>query len=149
MHVSLQSKFYLGACVAIGAYNAYSNPVHWITSFAVGILAGTIMGRSDLLTARDGYQPGNSYGMGWNKAKDKEARQNAVISLADSMPDLATTAINLMALGLISQKIQLPSRVGSAIFCIAACYFGLDIGKLFQLEILRGSRDPYIQELLT
>ena len=45
MQVSLQSKVYLGTNVAIEAYFAYSNPKRWMTCFAIGVLAGILIGR--------------------------------------------------------------------------------------------------------
>jgi hypothetical protein len=152
MHVSLQSKVYLGACVVIGAYNAYENPTRWITAFAIGVLAGTISGRSDLCAARDGHQPGNSLGMGWDSCRDQEIIKNAVTSLVNSAPGIFTTAINLLALGLISQKIQLPSNWNpkfKTYFCdFAALKFGYNVGKLFQLEFLCGIKTTEVQQLL-
>jgi hypothetical protein len=152
MHVSLQSTVYLGTCVAINAYAAYSNPTRWITAFAIGVLLGTISGRSELRAARDGYQPGNNMGMGCDAGKDREVRENAVKFLADSMPGLLTTAINLLALGLISQRVHLPSgwnpRIGTYFCDFAAFGFGTFVGALFQLDILRRDQDPKIQELL-
>ena len=152
MQVSLQSKVYLGTCVAIGAYNAYTNPTHWITVFAFGVLYGTLRGRSDLRTVREGFQTGNNYGMGWTSSKDREVRENAVRSLTDSMPGLMVTALNLLALGLISQRIQWPSGWNpllEVVICDVATYsFGVHVGTLFQLDILRRDQHPMIQKLL-
>ena len=71
MHVSLQSKVYLGTCIAISAYNAYSNPVRWISGLAAGVLWGSFLGHSRLQDARKGHQPGNKQGMGWDGMKVK------------------------------------------------------------------------------
>jgi len=75
MQVSLQSTVYLGVCTAINAYAAFSNPVHWVTTFAIGILIGTYYGRSDLRAAREGYQPGNDLGLGFDVFKDQIIRK--------------------------------------------------------------------------
>ncbi len=152
MRVSAQSIVCLGTCVAINAYAAYSNPVRWVTTFALGVLLGTGIGRSDLRAAREGHQPGNKMGQGWDAGKDQAIRENAVKSLASSMPGLAITAINLLALGLISQRVQLPSgwdpRIGTYFCDFAAFGLGGHVGELFQLDILRKNLDPKIQELL-
>ena len=152
MHVSLQSTVYLSTCVAINAYAAYSNPVPWVTTFVLGVLSGTCIGRFYLRAAREGYEPGNNVGFGWDSVKDREIRANAVGALAYSMPNLLLTAVNLLALGLISQRVQLPSgldpRIGN-FFCIYAdAAFGMHVGMLFQLDILRKDPNPKTQELL-
>jgi hypothetical protein len=145
MYVSLQSKVCLGACVVISAYAAYSNPARWLTSFAVGVLLGNFWGHSDLQAAREGH-------FGWGESKDRKVIANAVESLANSMPGLVTTAINLLALGLIWQRVELPSewdsRMGNYFCNFAALAFGRQIGKLFQLDILRKDQDHQIQNLL-
>jgi hypothetical protein len=152
MHISAQSIVCLGTCVAINAYAAYSNPVRWITNFALGVLVGTFQGRSYLRAAREGHQPGNNQGLGFDAFRDRVVRENAVKSLANSMPNLLVTAINLLALGLISQRVQLPSGwhplIGTVICNLAAIRFGAHVGKLFQLDILRNDPNPDIQELL-
>ncbi len=152
MQVSLQSKVCLVTCVATNAYAAYSNPVRWITAFALGVLLGTIGGRANLRDAREGYQPGNNMGMGWDAGKDKEVREKAVKALTNSMPGLVATAINLLALGLISQRVHVPSgwnpRIGTYFCDFAALGFGTHVGMLFQLDVLRRNLDPGIQNLL-
>jgi hypothetical protein len=152
MHISLESKLYLGTCIVAGVYNAYQNPVRWITTFAIGLLIGTSSGRSDLKRARDGDQPGNNMGMGYDEVRDKEIKKEAVLSLASSMPGIVTTAINLLAFGLISKQIQLPSQINPQVgtyFCdFATWYFGYKVGRLFQLEALRGNTDSDIQKQL-
>jgi len=40
MKISIGSGCYAGGCLVLGALNAYANPVQWITTFAVGVLAG-------------------------------------------------------------------------------------------------------------
>ncbi|HEY5259049.1 MAG TPA: hypothetical protein VIJ46_00250, partial [Rhabdochlamydiaceae bacterium] len=76
----------------------------------------------------------------------------AVKSLAGSMPGIVTTAVNLLSLGLISQRVQLPSgwnpRIGTYHCDLTAFGFGAYVGRLFQLDILRKDQDPKIQELL-
>jgi hypothetical protein len=152
MHVSLQSTVCLGTCIAINAYAAYSNPVPWVTTFALGVLMGAYHGRSFLQAAREGHQPGNNQGQAFSALNDRVIRQNAVSSLANSMPGLVLTAINLLALGLISQRVQLPSGwdpvIGTIICNYAAVRFGNCVGELFHLDILRKDLDPKIQELL-
>jgi len=68
------------------------------------------------------------------------------------MPNLLVTAINLLALGLISQRVQLPSGWDPQIktfFCaVAAGGFGACVGKLFQLDILQRDTNPDIKSLL-
>src|SRR4051812_33095412 len=107
MRVSAQSIVCLGTCAAINAYVAYSNPVPWVTTFALGVLMGTYYGGSDLRAAQDGYQSGNDMVLGLDPSKDQIIRRNVVNSLASPMPGLVLTAVNLLALGLISQRVQL------------------------------------------
>jgi hypothetical protein len=59
MHVSLQSKVYVGTCVAVSAYAAYSDPVRWVTWYAIGVVVGAISGYSDLQDAIKEHQPEN------------------------------------------------------------------------------------------
>jgi len=150
MQVSLKSAVYLGTCVAINAYAAYSSPTRWVTAFAIGILTGTFLGHYGVRDAQKGYQPENS--QRWDADKDKRVREKAVKFLADSMPRPLTTAINVLALGLISQRVQLPSGwnplIGTLICAYATFEFGLHVGMLFQLDVLRRDQDPKIQELL-
>ncbi|HEX2578854.1 MAG TPA: hypothetical protein VHK67_00425 [Rhabdochlamydiaceae bacterium] len=152
MQVTLQTKIYFGACLAINIYNAYANPVRSITAFAFGVFAGTWMGQRNLYDAQNGHQTGNNLGMGWNSGQDLEIRKNAVDSLANSMPGLLTTAIQLVALGLITKKIQLPSgwdpRIGTYFCDFAALDLGYAVGNFFQLDILRKSTDRQLQKLL-
>jgi len=152
MQVSLQSTVYLSVCTAINGYAAFSNPVRWITAFVLGVLVGTLHGRSHLRAAREGYQPGNTQGQGWDAIEDRTIREIAVASLASSMPGLVLTAIHLLALGFISKKIQLPSGWDPLIgvcFCdFASFYYGLRVGQLFQLDILQRDTNPDIKRLL-
>src|SRR5260221_5743357 len=118
MRISLQSKVCLGTCVAISAYNAYSNPVRWISFLAGGVLWGMHVGNTNLNAAKKGFNlghfyatkdlPSNGFVKGWDEAKYQEVRKNAVTSLTNSMPGPVATAINLLALGLISQIVKLP-----------------------------------------
>jgi hypothetical protein len=91
--------------------------------------------------------------MGWDAAKDKEVKEHAVKTLAHSMPGPVTTTINLLALGLISQRIHVPSgrnpQIGTYFCDFAALDFGADVGMLFQLDILRRDPAPEIQRLLS
>ncbi len=152
MQVSLQSTVYLGTCAAINAYAAYSNPVRWVSAFALGVLVGTERGRYYLSAARDGYQPGNNVGMAWNAFTDQEVKEKAVKSLTNSMPGLVLTALNSLALGLINKRVPLPSGwnplIGVVICDVAVLGFGRSVGKLFQLDILRRNPDLEIQRLL-
>lgn len=151
MRISLQSHICFFTCVAVCAYNAYANPVRWISFLACGVLFGALSGRSDIQTVREGYQPRN--GFEWNKGKDYEIRENAVKSLTNSMPGLLTAAINLLALGLIYQIVKLPSgwdpRLGTICCDAAAMAFGWHVGMLMQLDILRKKNNhPLIQQHL-
>lgn len=149
MQVSLQSRIYLGTCVAINVYNAYANPVRWITAFALGVLSGTWTGRRDLYDAQYGQRPGNNLGMGWNATEDFRIRTTAVKSLANSMPGLLTTIIQLIAFGLISQRIPLPAgwdpRIGTFFCNCSDVLYGFTIGRLFHLDILIKDSDAKIQ----
>ncbi len=152
MQISLQSKVYLGTCIAIQAYSVYSNPTRAITCLVLGLLLGTVQGRSELRAAREGHQPGNNMGMGWNEGTDQEVKERAVNALVNSAPGIYTAAINLLALGLLTQKVQIPtswSPKWGTYFCdFATLNFGAVMGHLFQLDALRKIEDPYVQKLL-
>lgn len=153
MRISLQSQICFFTCVAVCAYNAYADPVKWISFLACGVLFGALSGRSDLQTVREGCRPGNNQGFGWDQRKDYEVRENAVKSLTKSMPGLLTTAINLLALGLLYQIVKLPSgwdpRIGTLFCDAAAMAFGWHVGMLLQLDILRKQyHHPLLQKHL-
>lgn len=139
MQVSLQSAVCLTTCTLISAYSAYSNYLSWVSCFAFGIIWGYNMGQN-ALEKLDNHP-------------DAQQLNRAVKFLTNSMPDITVTAIHLVALGFISQRIQSPSELGirlATIFCsgLASLAFGMNVGKLFQLDILRRSENPQIQELL-
>jgi hypothetical protein len=149
MQVSLQSTVYLGTCVAINAYAAYSNPARWVTCFALGVLAGTISGRPHLQAAREG----NSNSIVWDADRDQNIREHGVKSLTKHpMPNMLETVITLIALGLISQRDRLPSgwnpNIGFAIGAYAVFLFGSRVTNLYMLNILRRDQNLTIQELL-
>jgi hypothetical protein len=148
MQVSLQSKVCLATCAAISAYAAYSNPARWVTWYVVSALAETIFCRSDFLAAKEGHK--TEFRCMWGE--DKEIRQKAIKSLANSMPGLVTTAINLLALGVISQIVQLPSGwnpgIEAAIYNQPAITSGAISAALFYLYRLQKEQDPRIQNLL-
>jgi len=135
MQISLQSAVCFTTCAAVSAYSAYSDYLSWVSCFAIGIIWGYNMGQQA-------------------RAKlDNQPDVQQLKCLTDSMPDMTVTAIHLIALGFISQRIQSPSELGirlATIFCsgLASLAFGMNVGKLSQLDILRRSENPQIQELL-
>jgi hypothetical protein len=151
MQVSLQSKVCIGTCVAVSAYAAYSNPVRWMTCYVVGVLAQMYLRHSDFQAAREGHQPEN--GLTWDADEDQTIREKAVKSLVDlSIPGKVMTAINLLALGVISQRIQLPSGWNpliEAFICRGPVFtFGtLSVG-LFYLDKLQKDQKLEIRNLL-
>lgn len=56
MQISLGTRAYIGACIVAGALNARSNPALWISTFAVGIFAGTFWGNKAVQKAVQAQQ---------------------------------------------------------------------------------------------
>ncbi|HEX4840157.1 MAG TPA: hypothetical protein VFU89_06920 [Rhabdochlamydiaceae bacterium] len=148
MQVSLQSKFYFCACTAINAYAAFSNPIRWISFFALGVLSGALSGYYPRYYAQNAYDSRNRFDQKFKASLG----ENPINLLTLWMPGLRQTAIHLLALGLLSQKIQLPPSWSPQIgryFCDFAAYkYGFSIGLLYQFNILRKSPDPKIKALL-
>jgi hypothetical protein len=150
MQVSLQSKVCLATCVAINAYDAYSNYASWVSFFVIGLLRGSYSGSADLQNARQGLDVAENH----HHYKEYETRRwRAVNSLTSSFANIEVTALNLLALGFISQRIQLPSGSvpqAAAFICrgLASLAFSWHVGRLFQLEILQKNQNPKIQKLL-
>jgi len=150
MQVSLESRFYMATCGLISIYNAYSNPVQWITFFVLGVLAGTWQGHKHLNAAINLCRPEQSY----CTEKERQAKKIAIHALASSMPGLFTAAINLFALGMISKCIQFPvSNMDHYIIemcssSLGPFILGIEVGFIFQLEKLCKSTDPFIKEFL-
>jgi hypothetical protein len=139
MRVSFQSKVYCGICVVAGAYNAYSNPVQWITCFALGVLIGTIETRLAHHFIADTHQ---------DTAEDRQFKKESVQSC---MPDHIAPLAQVMSAGLLSQRIKVHPRIapfmGSMPY-VAATMLGVIATRLVSLEVLRRKPDPYIQQLL-
>lgn len=150
MQVSLQSKICLGTCVVVSAYAAYSNPMRWITLYALGTLVGVIKDFNTFNAAIKGHQPDKVDD--WDAVKDQEIRENAVKSFTNSMPGIGWTVIHLLALGLISQRVQLPSGWHPLIEVVICSEPGFATGLIgaafFYLDKLKKDQNPQIQNLL-
>lgn len=150
MQISFQSGVYLGLNAVIGALSIYNTTARdrWITAFAVGVLVGTIISGSALNSGLNGYNPGNSYGMGWNINKDDKTREAGVSHLIDSVPGFFTTAVNTIALAVITKSTDLfepyGSRYETVITGSSAFLLGYKLGHLFNLDRLRRSSDPNV-----
>ncbi|HEX4838955.1 MAG TPA: hypothetical protein VFU89_00755 [Rhabdochlamydiaceae bacterium] len=103
MKISISSGCYAGGCLVLGALNAYANPVQWITTFAVGVLAGlwlnntvvddVLMHQSaitDSRTAAPHQKDANQYNQDKVNKGLKELISNAI-------PGKIATVFNLMA----------------------------------------------------
>lgn len=154
MEISLKSTFYLGINVVIGAASLYKTPYpyHWLTGFAAGLLAGTFVSSYPLSKAKNGYVPGNNYGMGGDQQKDDEVRAEGIAHFANMMPGFVMTAINAVALAIITKAVQTfepyGSRYESAITAGSAFTLGHTLGNLFSLDLLRRSKAPELEALL-
>ncbi|HEX2578855.1 MAG TPA: hypothetical protein VHK67_00430 [Rhabdochlamydiaceae bacterium] len=156
MQVSLQSAACTVTCSIVAIYNANESFALWMRCFVISLFVGTCQGFFCRCAAERDNKTGNTSLFGWDKIVKKET---AVEFLANSMPGLGTTVINLIALNIIRETLPFPWNwnvgIGTRVLDLRTLFFGFAaglcghvVGNLFQLDMLRRSSDPEIQKLL-
>jgi len=90
MKLSISSLCYTGGCLVLGVLNGYKNPVLWITTFALGVLAGSWLGN---MTASDVLKHQNAI-TAEQSAKHQQGLESAQAALsAGALPAQAASRI--------------------------------------------------------
>ncbi|MCE2982971.1 MAG: hypothetical protein LW832_05340 [Parachlamydia sp.] len=145
MEFSLKTIVYSSANGVIGAAAIYhtANRFEWLTAFAVGMLAGTLMGEQALSKIENGYVPRNP--LAWTEQDDSKVRLEGVKQLTGSTPGIITTTINAYALSLIQEA--LPSEPFDLFVYFSAFSLGYQLANFFCLDQLNRNKQAKVGEI--
>ena len=133
MLISLQTKCTTACSLVAGAISASLNPTPWLTGFAIGIVAGNLVGTSQEKVLKNGPSHSDMPIIRIVNMFTPINEATAAINLSDALPGLITTGLNLWACALLISKVSLPI-IGGILSGLGALLLGFTLSEYFCLQ---------------